>query len=380
MRFACRPGLDTLLPGWALWTARAGVPLFRTAFRRFLFRVHLWTALAAGLFFVILAVTGSLLAFDEKIDHALHADLYRVAPAPRNLPLADILASVRRVFPSDDVVAVTMPASSRDAWQVALPSGIACVDPHTGRVLGLRPRGTAFVGVIAQIHVSLACGRMGRTAVRWIDFAALVLLLSGIQLWWPVRRIRIRPLSRSRTARRFWFDVHNSAGALSYVFLMVLVATGAVLSCEGVVVRLLDRFSRPAVHPVAAPALLTADASPLSADRALAMAKAALPGATPTRMQMPAYGGTYKIDMVLRSRLGPDATDVLTLDPYTGSILGEDSSRHASLAERVLRATAALHTGSFFGVAGRAVMALASLLVALQAWSGAMMLWKRRFA
>jgi sulfite reductase (NADPH) flavoprotein alpha-component len=70
----------------------------------------------------------------------------------------------------------------------------------------------------------------------------------------------------------------------------------------------------------------------------------------------------------------------MTLDPYSGKILADDSPRNASLAERVLTATAALHTGSLFGFPGRAVMALASLLVMLQAWSGAMMLWKRRFA
>jgi uncharacterized iron-regulated membrane protein len=356
--------------------------LFNIAPRRLFFRVHLWIALSSGLFFVILAVTGSLLGFQERVDHALHVQLYEVMPAPQCLPLSEVISSVQRAFPSDDIVAVTMPMSPRDAWEVALPSGIASVDPHTGRVLGLRQRGTAFVGVIRQIHVSLACGRVGRTAVRWIDFAALILLLSGIQLWWPVRRIGIRrksfPGGQVPAARRFWFDVHNSAGGLSFVLLVVLVATGAVLNCEGSVARLVARFSRTDARPAAVVVQPAGDTPYLSPDRALAIAKAASPRGAPTRIQMPAYGGSYKIDVTIARRFGPDATDVLTLDPYTGSILADDSSRDASLAERVLTTTAALHTGAFFGDAGRAAMALASLLVALQAWSGAMMLWKRR--
>ncbi len=358
--------------------------MFSIALRRFVFRVHLWTAVSSGLFFVVLAVSGSLLGFQEQIDRALHFRLYEVKPAPQYLPLSEILSSVRKAFPSDDVVAVTMPVSPRDAWSVALPSGIASIDPYTGKVLGLRQRGTALVGVISQIHISLACGRIGRTAVRWIDFAALVLLLSGIQLWWPVRRIGIRRRSTSvrqaSSKRRFWSDVHNSAGALSFVILMILVATGAVLSCEGSVVWLLDRLSQ---HngPSAAALVQRSEGTPyVSVDRALAIGKGALPGARPTRMQMPAYGGTYKIEMTSVTRFGPDATDVITLDPYSGKILADDSSRNASLAERVLTTTVALHTGSFFGDLGRAAMALASLVVALQAWSGAMMLWERRFA
>jgi uncharacterized iron-regulated membrane protein len=357
--------------------------LFSIAFRRFLFRIHLWTAVSSGIFFVVLAVSGCLLGFQEKIDRALHFRLYEVSPASQYLPLSEILYSVGKAFPTDDVVAVTMPVSPRDAWSIALPSGIASIDPYTGRVLGLRQRGMTFVGVISQIHVSLACGRIGRTAVRWIDFAALVLLLSGIQLWWPARWIGIRRRSfsgpQARATRRFWVDVHNSAGAFSFVILMVLVATGAVLSCEGSVVWLLDRLSR---HDTRSEATLLqpSEGTPyISADRALAIAKTALPGAIPTRMQMPAYGGTYKIELTSVAQFGSDATDAITLDPYSGKILAYDSPRNASLAERVLTTTAALHTGSFFGFPGRVVMALASLLVALQALSGAMMLWKRRF-
>ncbi len=358
--------------------------MFSIALRRFFFRVHLWTAMSSGLFFVVLAVTGSLLGFQEKIDRALHSRLYEVVPAPQYLPLSEILSSVQKAFPVDDVVAVTMPVSPRGAWEAALPSGIASIDPYTGRVLGLRQRGTAFVGLISQIHVSLACGRIGRTAVRWIDFAALVLLLSGIQLWWPVRRIGIRRRAFSgaqpAVTRRFLADVHNSAGALSFVILMVLVATGAVLSCEGSVVRFLDWIDRHDTHS-AAVLVQSSEGTPyISVDRALEIGKAALPGAMPTRIQMPAYGGTYRVEMTTLARFGSDATDLLTLDPYSGRILADVSSRNASLAERVLTTTVALHTGSVFGDPGRAAMALASLLVALQAWSGAMMLWKRRFA
>ena len=358
--------------------------MFSIALRRLVFRVHLWTAVLSGLFFVVLAVSGGLLGFQEKIDRALHSRLYEVVPAPEYLPLSEILSSVRKTFPSDDVVAVTMPVSPRDSWSVALPSGIAYIDPYTGSVLGLRQRGTALVGVISQIHVSLACGRIGRTAVRWIDFAALVLLLSGIQLWWPVRRIGIRRRSfagrQISTTRRFWVDVHNSGGALSFVILMILVATGAVLSCEGSAVWLLDRLSQHDSRSAAIYVQPSEGTPYVSVDRALAIGKAAIPGARPTRMQMPAYGGTYKIEMTSVARFASDATDVITLDPYSGKILTDDSSLNASLAERVLKITAALHTGSFFGDLGRAAMALASLMVALQAWSGAMILWKRRFA
>jgi len=43
--------------------------------RKLFFTLHLYVALIAGIFVVILGLTGSIMAFEPEIDHLLHSKL-----------------------------------------------------------------------------------------------------------------------------------------------------------------------------------------------------------------------------------------------------------------------------------------------------------------
>jgi uncharacterized iron-regulated membrane protein len=112
-------------------------------------------------------------------------------------------------------------------------------------------------------------------------------------------------------------------------------------------------------------------------DQALTVAQTLLPKDAPSRMQMPAYGGTYKISMIEHRFMRSDVERVVTIDPYSGEALFISSAADLSFAQRLIAANQAVHTGTAFGVVGRALMALAGIMVLPQAISGFMMWWKR---
>ena len=92
---------------------------------------------------------------------------------------------------------------------------------------------------------------------------------------------------------------------------------------------------------------------------------------------MPAYGGTYKISMIEHHFMRSDVERVVTVDPYSGKALFVSSAADLSLTQRLFAANEAIHTGTVFGLMGRALMALAGIMVLPQAVSGFMMWWKR---
>ena len=344
--------------------------------RGWLFKVHLWIGALAGAFFVVLGITGSILAFEQPLDRLLNAKLSYISPSSRDLPVSRIIGSVKASFPSDDVVAVTFAESSNFAWQVALPSGIACVNPHTGQVLGLRHRGQTLLGFARSLHVSLARGNIGRSTVRWSNLAALLLLISGLGLWWQDGRIR---LPRMDGTRRFWSDLHKTTGVLSFALLLVASGTGAFISFEGPISRAIEDFkgSDRIVPSDALPPQRGQATTYIEPDQALTVAKALLPQDAPARMQMPAYGGTYKISMIEHRFMRSDVEKVVTIDPYSGKALLVSSAANLSLAQRLFAANEAVHTGTALGVLGRTFMALAGIMVLPQAISGLVMWWKR---
>jgi uncharacterized iron-regulated membrane protein len=344
--------------------------------RNWVFKVHLWIGALAGGFFVVLGITGSILAFEIPLDHLLNAKLSYISPSPHDLPLNQILRSVQASFPSDGIAAVTFARSPRLAWQVALLSGIAYVNPHSGQVMGLRSRGQTFLGSAHRLHVSLAGGNIGRTTVRWSNLATLLLLLSGLGLWWRDRRIR---LHRFNGTRRFWSDLHKTTGVVFLSLFLIASGTGALISFEGPVSKAFGAFkgNGQTMRSRTLPSQSRTGLAYIEPDLALAVAQALLPKFSPSRMQMPAYGGTYKISMVEHHFIRSDVERVVIIDPYSGKPLFVSSAADLSFAQRLFAMNEAVHTGDAFGVVGRTLMALVGIMAFPQALSGFIMWWKR---
>jgi uncharacterized iron-regulated membrane protein len=71
--------------------------------RSWVFRLHLWLGAFAGAFFVILGVTGSILAFESPLDRMVNANLSYVAASGQTLSLHEIISSIKKSFPADEV-------------------------------------------------------------------------------------------------------------------------------------------------------------------------------------------------------------------------------------------------------------------------------------
>ena len=74
-------------------------------------KIHLVIGLVAGLFLVILGATGSLMAFEPEIEHALYPSLYDVEVRGQPLPLTILDAKVVSALkPNERIGACQFPA------------------------------------------------------------------------------------------------------------------------------------------------------------------------------------------------------------------------------------------------------------------------------
>ncbi len=325
---------------------------------------------------VILGVTGSIMEFEPEIDQLLRPRLSYLTPGQQVLPLAELGDDVSRKFDGEPVVAYLPSLTPNRPSQVVLPRGIADVNQYTGEVLGLRARGQTFLGFVRAIHVRLGRGDLGRNVLSWSTVALLLSLASGVYLWWPIKRVRIRGQWGSR---RLWFDVHNAIGIFMLFPLSVLALTGIVLGFEDQLSPLVYKVTRSSAAqflraPSPRPEQGTTAISP---DEAVAKARIRMPGAVPYRVQMPKYGGTYQVAFLYpQDRITGDR-NVVGLDPY-GNVVSLIRSSDLSRGDRILAMNEAIHTGAFLGMPSRLAVWLASTMIFLQAFSGLLMWLHRR--
>jgi len=71
--------------------------------RKLIFNLHLYGALIAGLFVVVIGVTGSIMAFEEDIDRFTHPGLYHVGAQGAAMAVADLLKAAQKAYPGQRI-------------------------------------------------------------------------------------------------------------------------------------------------------------------------------------------------------------------------------------------------------------------------------------
>ncbi len=214
-----------------------------SALRRLWLNVHLWLGLALLIPVAILGVTGTMLAFDDELDHVLSPARYAVSSGP-SLPTSTLVERARAaVGEGFAITSVTLPAASLNAGEPFVAnarakgrpveggppqSRRAWLDPATGRVLDVaNPREGVF-GVMHQLHGSLMIPDVGRKVVGWMGWSLFISALTGIWLWWP-RGAFLRTFAwRQRPV--FSFNFHHFVGLWVAIPLAILAATGIYIS------------------------------------------------------------------------------------------------------------------------------------------------------
>jgi uncharacterized iron-regulated membrane protein len=355
------------------------------------FKIHLYAAIIVCPFLLIFAITGSLMAFEPEIDHLLHSKLSYVEPGPKPLSLAVISDKIHNAYPKDTINGYELSTSPDISYQVYTNSQAIYVNPYTGKILGTMTAPDFWQNAqnsIHQLHLRLAFRDnhdIGGSIMSWSGVILLIILPSGLILWWRQKRIAVRWNGQPRLV---WFDIHSLTGVVSFTFLIIAAFTGVMIGFESKTVPLFYKLtgSKPTESTPGRPTqmsdvkiLAPPNSKQILPDSAIQIARKALPGTAPFNINIPAPTEPYMV----RSRYPEDRTpggrSRVMIDPYSGKVLFAEGSRTAPAGERMVIANRAIHTGDIFGIPSKIIMSLASLALGFQVISGLRMWWLRKW-
>ena len=348
--------------------------------RRVILQLHLIVALAGSGFIVMLGLTGSLMAFEPELSRLQHWRIAHVRPQGTPLTLEKIGDAVHKASADPNIDGYVLSDRPDLSYQVMMERQLVYVDQYSGQVLGAINGGMDFLGFVHQLHLRLALldkGReVGQMTVRWSALAALFLVISGVYLWWPSKRFGIAGNTKTT---KFWFDLHNSFGIGAAAFVLLLIATGLVISFEAQTTPFFYRITRS--QPLRWTNLQVTPLPgrvPITPDHALAIARATVPGATAFLITVPQGNQVYQIFLRYPEDRTPGGRTRVAVDPYNGNILMVIDSRRAPAGYKLVNLNRALHTGDVLGLPSKAVVSLASLIMPFQLLTGLVMWAKRR--
>lgn len=376
---------------------------------RVVWRWHFYAGLVTSPFLLTLAVTGFLYIFSPEIQHYLRRDLLDVEPGTRRvLPSVQVDAALRR-FPDRKMLRLTSPPEPTRSTLVVLgdksgkPQFDVYINPYTGLVLGAvdpqRDTVRKFFRTVLDIHRRLFIGTTGRVIVELVTCWGVVLLVTGVYLWWPRRREKVQGVWLPRLKRKPYVvlrDLHALTGIYLLPVLLLIAATGMVYTVvwgKGV-----SRIGI-AVHNRSSGAASTT-VPPSPAKRKLPRAEREAGGAIPLGL----VDETYRLareeypdrSLLLDLKTGTSTKvtvhafhdpGVATYGPYRYARL--DINPQAARVSGILKQSEnpgrwwrdwayPLHVGSFWGLATKVPWTLACLVLAGMPVTGVWMWWKRR--
>lgn len=385
-------------------------PTYRTVWRW-----HFYAGLFCIPFVVFLSLTGSIYLFRPQVDAWLdrpYAHLGGAQAAPPSRTVEAVLAA----NPGWTLHAYQIPASGHAAAQVLIGRGgverRVYVDRSDLRILKSVPEEQRFMRVIFHLHGELLQGDRGSMAVELAASWAIVMIVTGLYLWWPRQVISLRGVLWPRFGggrRLFWRDLHAVTGVWIALLALFMLASGlpwaknwggylkSVRRLAGVASAHQDwttgRSSEIAEHraqdaagamagmadmPGMAGAGATAgraSAASLAALDRVAPVVAGLDLPPPVLVSPPTRpGGAWSGRSDTQDR--PLRVEV-KVDPATGAVLKRTGFAQRDLIDRIVAVGVAAHEGQLFGWANQALgLLLAASLVALSV--SAVVLWLRR--
>lgn len=424
--------------------ARTRTPATGAEYRT-LWRWHFYAGLFVMPFLLVLAITGTLYCFKPQLEPLLYPQLLRVQPqATAKLDADRLLAAAQRSLPASSVpvsLQVQDGADRSAEFVFRLPdaqSWSVYVNPYDGHVLGRLSVSNRFMQVTRMLHRKLLLGKPGELLMELVACWTLVMIGTGIALWWPRppngQRPQLRP-DFSLEGRPFWRSLHAAlgiwlaAGALAFVltgmpwtgswgrYFKSLAASMNLDAPPGAWGGSSIRSVRPGTQgsQAASPAEGASmphhhagdDAEPARVMDQLpvpmvpwAVGNSRIPASTeaadsrriPIQQvidQVAALG--VRTDYSLALPASPDSVytasyfpsdpkleRTIHIDQYRGSVLRDIRyADYGPIAQAVSYGTS-LHMGRYFGLANQIVSALISVGLGVLALSGAVMWWKRR--
>ena len=196
-------------------------------------RWHFYAGLLCIPFVLWLAATGSIYLFKPQIDAWLDRPYDSLDVAGSAATPAKQVSAALAAVPGSVLSEYQLPASPRSAVQVLVGEGTRLervyVHPVTLRILHVVDEDSRFTNQIFHLHGELLAGDLGSRVVETAASWTIIMLVTGLYLWWPRGAAGLAGVvypRLQRNGRLFWRDVHAVTGFWVSFFALFLLISG----------------------------------------------------------------------------------------------------------------------------------------------------------
>jgi uncharacterized iron-regulated membrane protein len=343
-------------------------------------KVHLWLGFTSGIIVFIIAITGCLYAFQAEIRNLTEPFRFVEHQNKAFLPPSVLRATAEKLLPGKHIHAVAYSDSTKAAEVIFFSFEpeyyfIVFLDPYTAEVLHVKDMERDFFHIVLDGHFYLWLpAEIGQPVAASATLVFVVMLISGIILWWPKKKKDLgQRLSVKWTARwrRKNYDLHNVLGFYSSLISLILALTGLVWGfqwfAQGAYALAGGTKSLTYVDPPSDTTVISQHEMPVI-DQVYYKMRQEYPGLGSIEVHIP-----ENESLAVAANANPDEETYWKIDYryFDQHTLQEVSVDHifgrfpeARSADKLMRMNYDIHTGAVLGIPGKVIAFFASLVCA----------------
>lgn len=353
---------------------------------------------------MLLGVTGCLYVFQHEITNIYYQKQLEVVikPDSKPLPLSVLTKRAKLALPKDQQIGfITTYANPKKAWEFGsyTPGNakafwyfdavktydIIWLNPFDGTVTLHKNYKYDFFNVVKMLHWSLLINHpIGQQIVGWCTMIFVVMLLTGLVLWWP-KNLKKANFNKSfkvkwdASFKRLNYDLHNVPGFYALFIALVLGITGLVWAFSWFQKGVYNLVSLN--QPAIAKQSFTSDTTKANMQNGLDLAfetaknqfanyaRMMINPAADSKSPIYVFGHTDE-ETYYRA-------DELQLDQYTGKLLARNNYSDKIVAEKLYGMNYDIHVGAILGITGKIIAFFASFIAASLPITG-FIIWRGR--
>ncbi|WP_281638096.1 PepSY-associated TM helix domain-containing protein [Flavobacterium marginilacus] len=201
-------------------------------------QIHLWLGLATGIVVFIVCITAAVWAFSPEIESATQPYRHVIPQDKPFLSISELKTIAQKQLPQKKVNRISFEGKEKAATADFYGDGYyytAYINPYDGKVLAFINNENGFFRWVIEGHYELWMGEFGGEIVRWSTLIFVVMLITGIVLWWPknkaARKQRFK-VKMGTSPKRLNYDLHNVLGFYASWIVIFGALTGLVWTFE----------------------------------------------------------------------------------------------------------------------------------------------------
>jgi len=382
---------------------------------RAIWRWHFYAGVFCIPLVIWLACTGSIYLFKPQIERWLDRPYDHLRLEARRATPEQIANAAVNAVPGSVLHYYELPVHPDSANRVIVGVGReeyrVYVDPANLQILKVANEDSRPMRILARMHGELFAGDWGSRVVELAASWAVVLIVSGLYLWWPRQSQRLAGVLwiRFRKGQRiFWRDLHAVTGLWISAFALFLLLTGLPWAKGwGTYFKVVRRLASASVvqqdwttgrsSEIAEREAMTRNLGPFDAEHAEHMghvmprvtrtdAYSALNTLVPaaTRLQlaypvmiMPAMhaSGSWTVKSDAQNRT---LRTIVRMDPNSGVEISREEFHQRHLLDRIVGVSIAAHEGQLFGLVNQILGLLTAMGLVTLCVSAVLLWWRRR--